>query len=477
MEMFKKVEISGRVCQVFAVITGTLTVIADGMHYGWTSPIIPLLEASPNSFVHESDVVWIENCLMFGGVAGLFITMCLLDKIGRKATMLTAAVENMIAWILIATSSSAEVLFVARFIAGIAADVNFVAAPVYIAEIADKKIRGRLSSLINIFGLLGLVLIYAVGPYVSVGISSVIGMGFLAVEIITFSTMPESPHYYLMRNNPEAARRSLKVFRNVNVDGELKMLKEIVEKENENRGRPLDLLRVKSNRKAFGIMAVLNISQHFTGLSVMLMNMHIILGEAGLSVDANMTAIEFGLVMVAASIVSTFLIDLVGRKVLLSISSFCTAASLLVLGAYFSVKHKGGDTSEYSWVPVACLMIYAVTHKIGLSFVPIVVTAELFPTNIKAVGCTVADSIFVISSAITIFVFHALYRNFGMHVPFFMFAGFAVLVGLFAIFLMPETKGKTLEEIQEILRGEENEHVFRVETTLLLSASEEACDE
>ncbi|KAB0795225.1 hypothetical protein PPYR_12064 [Photinus pyralis] len=459
--------ISGRLCQVLAVITGTLTVISDGMHYGWSSPIVPLLQSPQSPIpISESDVLWLENCLMFGGIAGLFLTMYLLDKVGRKRTMLIAAVENLIAWVLIATATTPEVLLVARFISGIAADVNFVAAPVYIAEIADKEIRGRLSSLINIFSLLGVVLIYSVGPFVSITISSAIGMGFLVTELLTFSSMPESPHYLLVRQKPEAARESLKVLRNVDVDDELRELTEVVERENACRGRPFDLIKVKSYRKAILIMTVLNFGQHFTGLSVMIMNLHIILEEAGSSIKTNTAAIEFSLLMVAACIITMFLIDLLGRRVLLTTSSVLTGISLLVLGVYFAIKNAGGNTRDYTWIPVASLMVYAIVHKIGLGSIPIVVTAELFPTNIKAVGCTVADSIYVIASASSIFVFHYMLRQFGMHAPIFLFAACSILVGLFVIFFLPETKGKTLEQIQQMLKGESDANS---ETTKLLS--------
>ncbi|KAK5645216.1 hypothetical protein RI129_006516 [Pyrocoelia pectoralis] len=437
------------------VLPGTLTVISDGMHYGWSSPIVPMLKSSESSItIKDSDVVWLENCLMFGGVAGLFLTMYLLDKVGRKWTMLIAAVENMVAWILIATATSLNVYLVARFIAGIAADVNFVAAPVYIAEIADKKVRGRLSSLINIFSLLGVVLIYSVGPSLTIALSSTIGIGFIIVEFLTFSSMPESPYYLLVRKKGEAARKSLQTFRNVDVSDEFKELAEIVERENAARGRPLDLITVKSYRKSILIVTVLNFAQHFTGLSVMIMNLHIILEESGSSAKANSTAIQFALLMVVACIISMFLVDSVGRRVLLCTSSFLTAVSLFVISTYFAVKHAGVDTSDYTWIPITSIMLYAIVHKIGLSFVPIIITSELFPTNIKAVAVTIGDALYVTASAISIFVFHYLYRNFGMHVPFFLFSVCAILIGIFAIFILPETKGRSLDEIQQILKGE-----------------------
>uniref|UniRef100_A0A1Y1KZC4 Major facilitator superfamily (MFS) profile domain-containing protein n=1 Tax=Photinus pyralis TaxID=7054 RepID=A0A1Y1KZC4_PHOPY len=88
--------------QILATVTGTLTAISDGMQYGWSAPIVPVLQSS-RSPVHitDSDIVWIENTYLLGGLAGIPLTLYLLDKIGRKNTMLIAALQNVVAWLLV----------------------------------------------------------------------------------------------------------------------------------------------------------------------------------------------------------------------------------------------------------------------------------------------------------------------------------------------------------------------------------------
>lgn len=100
------------------------------MQYGWTAPALKILK-SPESPVpiQESDVVWLETLLMFGGLAGLPITIYSVDAIGRKRSILLSSVVSLIGWILIATAYRVEFLFVARFIIGICGDVAFIATP------------------------------------------------------------------------------------------------------------------------------------------------------------------------------------------------------------------------------------------------------------------------------------------------------------------------------------------------------------
>ncbi|KAF5291220.1 hypothetical protein FQA39_LY14462 [Lamprigera yunnana] len=446
----------GRIAQVVAVLTGTLTALSDGMQYGWTSPIGQIL-LSPNSpiYADESDILWLENLYMFGGFVGLSLTIYLLDTVGRKRTMTISAVESLIAWVLIASTSSMKVLYVARVLTGIAADVNFVAAPVYIAEISDKNVRGRLSSVVYMMMMTGVVLIYIIGPIVSITVSSLIGAGILVVQLLTFSFMPESPYYLLMKNEKEQARDSLAMFRpSFDVDEELEEILDFVENDNAKRGRIMDLFKVKSNFKAFAILTVLNTAQHFSGISVMFMNMHLILKDAKGILPINMAAIIFAALMLLANIISGSVIDMIGRKLLLYTSSFLTGISLLILAFYFDIRDKVVDIYKYNWIPIFAIMLYAVVYKYGLGLVPIVLTAELYPTNIKAVGVTAADAVYIVSAVSSITVFYFLQKNFGMKVPFYLFGACCIVTCLFSILMVPETKGKTLDEIQGLLKGE-----------------------
>lgn len=128
------------------------------MQYGWTSPVIPILNSPETPVaITEKDEIWLENIYMIAGFCGLPLTIACVERLGRKRSIVMACCMNLLAWLLIGTASSVEQLYVARFITGMAGDTAFVAIPMYIAEIADKKIRGFLGAFIYIMMLVGIV--------------------------------------------------------------------------------------------------------------------------------------------------------------------------------------------------------------------------------------------------------------------------------------------------------------------------------
>lgn len=437
-------------------VTATVSAISDGMQYGWASPVIPVLQQpdSPVKIV-ESDIVWLESVYMLGGLVGLPITIFLVDRLGRKKTILVASMSSLISWILISLANNVWILYGARMLTGIAGDVAFVSAPMYIAEIADPSIRGFLAATIYIMMLLGIVLVYSIAPFVSIPISSAVGAFFLIVQLVSFPFMPDSPYFLLVNNKPEKAKNALKKLRaNGNIDKEIQEITIAVERQKSERGRPQDLIMIPSNRKALTIMVVLNGAQHFSSISVILMNLHTILEDAGPIIEPKIAAIIFSVMMLVSSSAASTIVDKYGRKSLLTLSSLLTGVSLAILASYFTFKLNGHDVVPYNWVPVFSIMLYAVSFKFGLGMIPIVMTAELFPTSVKAMGMTISDASYVLFSVISIYLYTYMTETFGIHSPFFLFSICCFITALFAVFYIPETKGKSLEEIQFILKGQ-----------------------
>lgn len=426
------------------------------MHYGWTSPVLPVLEKN-GTHIHltSDDHIWLESIYLIGGIAGLPITIFLVDKFGRKESILLSAIVALVSWILIAVADSVIYLYIARFMVGLSGDVAFVAAPMYIAEIADKKIRGFLSGIIYVMMLVGILTIYAVAPYVPFYVPSVIGGILVGIQLITFPFMPDSPYYLISKGKTEKAKEHLKRLRvGENIDEELAEIVAAVKRQKAEQGRPQDLVLTRSNRKAVLILLVLNGAQHFSSISVMLMNLHMILTAAdSIYLSSNVSGILFSALMLLAATIADAIVDKCGRKALLIISSALSGICLLVLAIYFTIQKSDIDVKPFSWVPVVAVMIYAFVFKFGLGIIPIVMTAELFPAKVKAMGMTVADFFYVFFAWMSIEVYQRLVVFAGYDYPFYIFSVCCLLTSIFAQIYIPETKGKTLDEIQYILKG------------------------
>ncbi|XP_023023948.1 facilitated trehalose transporter Tret1 isoform X2 [Leptinotarsa decemlineata] len=448
---------SGTKSQLLAAVSGSLFAVSDGMSYGWTAPVIPYLIGQKSHIVTTKyEAEWLESCLMIGSFMGLPFTIYFVDKIGRKKSLLVAALISLLSWLMILLANKMWHMFIARFLFGVTANTSFVAAPIYIAEIADHNIRGFLSSVIYLSMLVGLLLVYSIGPFCSFYIPPAIGITVLAIELITFPFVPESPYYLLFKGDKENGQKSLHFFRpNKDITNELEDITKAVERQKNETARIQDLILVKSNRKAITIMAVLDAGQHFCAISVILMNLHLILDAAGsIYVDSSIAAVIFAVIMLVVACVASLQVDRYGRKALIIGSTILTGVFLLTLAVYFHLKLIGYNLENVSWIPIVVIMFYAASFKLGIGIVPVILTAELFSTKMKALGMTIADLMYVFGAIISLQLYQWLSNSYGMHIPFYLFGSSSFFVTFFTIWYIPETKGKTLEEIQFILKEE-----------------------
>ncbi|KAG5879461.1 hypothetical protein JTB14_025127 [Gonioctena quinquepunctata] len=387
---------TGTKTQILASVSGTLFAVSDGMSFGWTAPVIPfLISESSHIKTTKYEAEWLESCLMVGSFFGLPFTIYFVDKIGRKKSLLAAAFISLISWIIVLVATKMWHVFVARFIFGVTANTSFVAAPIYVAEIADHKIRGFLSSIIYLNMLMGLVIVYCVGPFLPFYVPPVIGITVLAIELVIFPFTHESPYYLLHKGETENAKKSLNFFRpNRDITTELKDISKAIERQRNEKSKFIDLILVKSNRKAIIIMTVLDAGQHLCAISVILMNLHMILESAGsIYIDSSIAAIIFSVIMLLTASIASTQVDKYGRKALIILSSFMTGFCLLAIAVYFNLKYVGYDVRTVSWIPIVAMMFYAASFKLGVGIVPIVLTAELFSSKMKAFGMTIADLI------------------------------------------------------------------------------------
>lgn len=439
-------------------VSANLMAITDGMAVGWTSPMIPyFLSDKSHIKMTRSEAEWMESYLLFGAFCGLPLTAFVTDKIGRKRSLILACSILVVTWTVIAFTNRLIYISISRFFQGIGLNMAFVAAPMYVGEISHKSIRGFLSSMIFIMNVLGLVIMYTTGPLLPYYVPSIVANAILLLEITVFIFIPESPHYLTMKGKHEEAEASLRKFRRCsNVDAELTEIRNVIEEDNKQEHAVIkEMIYVTNYRKSLLIMTVLNSGQLFCSFEVILMNLHEILGAAGsIYVSAATAGILFSLMNLVAATISSLIVDKFGRVKLLVISTILTGICLFVLALYFHLKYLGYDTLSYSWLPVVSVMSYGVVFRLGLGMVPIVMTSELFASRIKSFGMTFADGIYVSSSVLVLQVFFLLRDNFGLHVPFYLFCGCSVLVCLFVLMFVPETKGKSLEEIQRILKNE-----------------------
>jgi SP family facilitated glucose transporter-like MFS transporter 8 len=301
-------------------------------------------------------------------------------------------------------------------------------------------------------GILYTYFIGAVGNYMWLAILSGI---IPAVFFITFSRVPESPTYLMKKHRNEDAKKSLQYYRgpSYNISKELQDLDKDISESTQAKVSIRDLISSKGTRRALIIALGLMIFQQLSGVNAVIFYTGDIFTAAGSTMDPKIATIIVGVVQVVVTYISSAVVDRVGRKVLLLLSASVMGLCLTVLGSYFCLK-EGGDVSGISWLPLLSVAVYIVVFYLGFGQLPLLMMGEVFAPTVKGAASSIAVCTNWTLTFVVTFTFGKLLDGLGEDWTFWLFAISCGMATLFVYYLVPETKGKTLSEIQRILNGD-----------------------
>lgn len=449
--------------QFLAGILANLSSFALGTTLGWTSPVMPklsdvkLVDSPLKEVITDTSesAAWIASIIALGALVAPFVAGPLADKIGRKWTLLGSTVFFVIAYILLMVASEVWVIYLARLVQGFGVGFVMTAQPMYVGEISTDSCRGALGSFMQLFIVGGILYVYAIGPYVSY---MALQWACIVLPVIfagTFFFMPESPYYYAQKGQKADAINALKYLRGQSAEGVADEMAEIqasVEEAQRNKGSFVDIFRNKGNLKALIISAGLITFQQLSGINVVLFNSQSIFKDANTGLDPAIATILVGIVQVLSSGVTPLIVDRLGRKIILLVSAGVMSIGLVMLGAFFYIKSTGDDISTIGWLPVTSLIIYVIVYCIGFGPLPWAVLGEMFPGNVKSIASSiVASTCWVLGFIVT--RWYPALNALGPHYAFWLFGGFCVVAFFFTFFVVMETKGLSLQQIQDKLNG------------------------
>nr|CAI5833406.1 unnamed protein product [Callosobruchus analis] len=242
--------------------------------------------------------------------------------------------------------------------------------------------------------------------------------------------MPESPYYFLMKRRDDDARQSLQwLLCTSDVDAYLAQIKKDVQRQMAERGTWGELFTIKANRKAW--MA----------------------GTFDSSFSPNVSITLFTGLNCILNVVSSFTSHYLGRRKSFIFSLLFCSFSMAPLAVYFYMLefYSELDLGRYSWVPLACMLSYIASAAFGVAIIPSLMYSELFSASIKAKGiCVLLMQAGIINTSVNS-LFYYMSSNFGTYSPFVLFSMSAMSSSILSIYFVPETQGKTLEEIQQSL--------------------------
>jgi SP family galactose:H+ symporter-like MFS transporter len=395
----------------------------------------------------------VVSSVLSGAVIGAAVGGTLADRFGRRRVLILTAAIFALGAVGTALAPSVAWLIVGRVIVGAAIGVASFTAPLYISEVSPVDIRGRLVSLNQIALTAGIVISYLVDYALSgargwrwmFGLAAIpaaaLGIGMLFV--------PESPRWLVGRALPDQARAVLRRIRGTaSVDRELKEIQTGLDQQG---GRWSELLSPLA-RPALIVGIGLAIFQQVTGINTVIYYAPTIFQFAGFKSAsvAILATVGVGVVNVLMTIAAMLLLDRVGRRPLLLTGLVGMVLSLGVLGLAFSLPNL---LQELGWIAVGSLMLYVGAFAIGLGPVFWLLISEIYPLKIRGLAMSMATVANWGVNLLVALTFLTLIQIMGRSGTFWLYGLVGVGAWIFAYRLVPETKGRSLEEIESHWRS------------------------
>jgi MFS transporter, SP family, galactose:H+ symporter len=389
--------------------------------------------------------------VLCGAVIGAAAVGPISDAFGRRRVILFAALLFILGALVSAAASSLGVLIAGRAVVGVAIGVASMLTPLYLSEVAPKQSRGAIVSLNQFCITLGILVSYIV-DYAVVGAPNnwrwMLGIGCAPGIVLALGmlALPESPRWLAGRGRMEEAARILQTIRGgADIKAELSEIRESIQEE-QARLAPWSELFQPNARAALWVGVGLAIFQQITGINTVIYFAPTIFQSAGLpsASSAILATAGVGVVNVLATILSMYLLDRVGRRALLIWGLSGMTLALAALAYCFALT----PNQATNLVTVAAVAIYVGFFAIGLGPVFWLLISEIFPLRVRARGMSLSTVANWGANLIVALFFLDLLQLLGNAGTFLFFAVMSVAALAFCKVMTPETKGRSLEQIQ-----------------------------
>ncbi len=433
----------------FIIIATIITAIGSFL-FGYDTGVISgaILFIKVQFSLNAGQEGFVVSSVLIGALIGAITGGTLTDRLGRKKVIIYSGVLFIVGAIIAALAVNIPMFVSGRIIAGLGVGTASFASPLYIAEVAPPKARGKLVSVSQLLITIGIVIAYlidfAFAPSSNwramfalaaiPGLALALGMYF----------MPESPRWLVSKDKINTAISVLKEIRDSGVENEING----IEKELSEEKKSWKELFSPDVKIALLIGTLLAIFQQVTGINTVIYYAPTILQLAGFS-SASVSilgTVGIGIVNVVMTIIALNLIDKTGRRPLLIISIIGMVITLFLLGYFFMVESKSLTT-----VALISLIGYVASFAIGLGPVFWLLTSEIFPLSVRGIASSFVAFINWTFNFIVALTFPDLIVTIGKTYTFWVYGIVGIIALLFILRYVPETRGLSLEQIQALL--------------------------
>ena len=381
-----------------------------------------------------------------------------MDYFGRRNSLMSIAIPQIISWFMILYAKNAYHLMFSRFLAGFAGGGLYIAIPLFISEIASDRVRGRLGSAFVFSSTLGVLMAYIIGTYLDYDIIPWLYLPFPIIFLIGSVFMPESPMFLTQKLQFNDAETSYRFYRGLKRQQELgedeimelETMKKLLSTEKTDNKLSKEDFLTRSAIKSFVICVGLMFLEQFCGCFSLLFYASTIFEGSESSFTANESSIVIGIIQIIGAYVSTLLVDKSGRKFLISFSAFGISLGMFIFAMHgFLTPHM--DLTFFKWIPLISFGFVIFIGNIGVLTLPFLVMSEVVPPKIKSYVYTFCLTMSWFFILIVFKLIDIAVDLIGMHGLMAIFSVNSLIGGIFVLIILPETKGKSIEAIMQLM--------------------------
>jgi sugar porter (SP) family MFS transporter len=443
------------------LLTVAVVIMLAGVLFGYDQGVIAgALHGIKADFdIGTTTTEIITSWVTLGALVGALVAGFMADRYGRRTTILSAAALFTVGAAIEAFAPGPEVLVIGRLVVGFGVGVASVAAPLYAAEMAPAAVRGRFVSLYQLAITVGILIAYVVDEALTnadswramLGVSAIPGV----MLVMAMWPMPDSPRWLLKQGRRDDAVDALtKVQPAVDVEAAIAEAEASIAADRDQAS--WGEVFAPAARRPLTIAFGLAVFQQITGINAIIYYANSIFGAAGFATpqeQAAATTWAIGVVNVLATFIAVAYVDRFGRRPLLIAGLIGMAISLAVVGLGFALVDASGNAdggeSITSVMTLVGLVCFIASFAFSLGPVVWTVINEIFPSRIRGRGVSLATAANWGSAWFVSQFFLTITDAIGQAGTFWLFSGFAVVALIWVARTLPETKGKTLEEIEQ----------------------------